>query len=124
MEITHKNTNGIIFLAINGRLDAESATKANDILEDILDGHQPKLLFDFSTLDYISSAGLRVVLNAVKKVIGKGGKFVLCSLNEIVREVFDASNFPITESVESGIKTLNKLDTFESSPFQNGSSPA
>lgn len=124
MEITHNKTNGIIFLAIKGRLDSESAPEAKYIFEDILEDHQPKLLFDFSMLDYISSAGLRVILNAVKKVIGQGGKFVLCSLNEIVKEVFDCSNFPITDSVESGIISLEKFDSFDSSHFQDGSSPA
>ena len=115
MEIIHNEANGIIFLALKGRLDAESAPEARDIIEDILRNDQPKLLFDFSMLDYLSSAGLRVILNAVKEVICKGGKFVLCSLNEIFKEVFDTSNFPITDSVESGIKILKQVSSLRSS---------
>ena len=122
MKITHNEVNGITFLAIKGRLDAESAPEAKNFFEDILENDQPKLLFDFSMLDYISSAGLRVILNAVKRVMGMRGKFVICNLNEIVKEVFDNNNFPLAGSVESGIKTLNKLDRFDSSRFQNGSS--
>jgi anti-anti-sigma factor len=63
-------------------------------------------------LEYISSAGLRVVLMAVKELRSRQGKLVLCSLNEYVREVFEVSNFtsiiPIAETVEEALKLLEK----------------
>ena len=64
MEISQKEENGIVFLAFKGRLDGSSATEAEQTVKNILDGENNRLLFDFSDLEYLSSAGLRVVLGA------------------------------------------------------------
>ena len=74
-------------------------------------GQTSRVLFDLSSLEYLSSAGLRVLLGAAKEMRRKDGKIVLCALNEFVKEIFEVSGFqsliPITESVESGIKELS-----------------
>jgi len=61
-------------------------------------------------LDYLSSAGLRVLLSAAKEVRRREGKIVLCALTEFVKEIFEVSGFesliPIEDSVESGMKLL------------------
>jgi anti-anti-sigma regulatory factor len=44
------------------------------------------------------------MLNAAKKVYQKGGKIVLCCLNEVVKEIFESSQFPIKDSVEAGLE--------------------
>jgi len=104
MEIIPKEENGVIRIIVKGRLDAESAPKAERIIKGVLEKGKTRLLFDLCELEYLSSAGLRVILHAAKKAFGKGGKIVLCCLNEIVKEIFESSQFPIADSVEDGLK--------------------
>ncbi len=110
MEINQKEENGIVFLAFKGRLDGTSAVEAEETINTIFKGENNRLLFDFEFLEYLSSAGLRVVLGAAKEIKRRDGKFVLCALNAYVKEVFEVSGFgaiiPIADSVEAGIKEI------------------
>lgn len=112
MEMFVKDENEVVSLKITGRLDAESSILAEKQVRDILDEGKTRILFDFSELEYISSAGLRVILMAIKDLRTRDGKVALCSLNEYVQEVFDVSNFasiiPITASTEEGIALLSQ----------------
>jgi anti-anti-sigma factor len=111
MEINQKEENGIVFLAFKGRLDGTSAPEAEETIKTIFNGESNRLLFDFEFLEYLSSAGLRVILGAAKEMKRRDGKFVLCALNSYVKEVFEVSGFgaiiPIADSVESGIKEIS-----------------
>ena len=111
MEINHKEENGIVFIAIKGRLDADSSPEAEIIVKDVLDGPANRMLFDLRDLEYLSSAGLRILLSAAKEMRRRNGQIVLCDLNEFVKEIFEVSGFqsliPITDSVESGIKIIS-----------------
>jgi len=71
----------------------ESANEAEATVKGILKGGTQRLLFDLSRMEYISSAGLRVILMAVKELRNKKGKVVLCGLTPYVKEIFDVSNF-------------------------------
>lgn len=110
MKIAHQEKDGIICFQIEGRLDAESAPEAETQLKGALNQGSQRLLFDLSKMDYISSAGLRVILMAVKELRKKQGKVVLCALTPYVKEIFDVSNFssiiPITDSVETGLQQM------------------
>ena len=111
MEISQKEENGIVSIAIKGRLDADSSLEAEKVVKDALGGETNRLLFNLGELEYLSSAGLRVLLTAAKEMRRRDGKIVLCALNEFVKEIFEVSGFqsliPITESVESGIEALS-----------------
>jgi anti-anti-sigma factor len=111
MEITQKEENGIVSISIKGRLDADSSPQAEKIVKEALAGQTTRVLFDLSALEYLSSAGLRVLLSAAKELRRRDGKIVLCSLNEFVKEIFEVSGFqsliPIADSVESGINVLS-----------------
>jgi anti-anti-sigma factor len=111
MEINQKEESGIVFLAFKGRLDGTNAFEAEETINRILDGDNNRLLFDLEGLEYLSSAGLRVILGAAKEMKRRDGKFVLCSLNAYVKEVFEVSGFgaiiPIAESVEAGIEEIS-----------------
>ena len=67
-------------------------------------------MIDLSRVNYVSSAGLRVFLMAFKRLPANGGKIVLCSLQEPVRQVFDIvrfySMFPIVNSRDEALNTL------------------
>jgi anti-anti-sigma factor len=110
MKIVQLEKEGVICLKIDGRLDAESATEAETTVKGILKEGTQRLLFDLSRMEYISSAGLRVILMAVKELRNKKGKVVLCGLTPYVKEIFDVSNFssiiPITDSVETGLQQV------------------
>ena len=63
---------------------------------------------DCENLDYISSAGLRVVLEATKEIKRNEGKIMLCALQDYIKEVFEVAQFdaflPIRASVEAALK--------------------
>jgi anti-anti-sigma factor len=111
MEISHKVQNGILMIAINGRLDAATAPVAEGEIKKMLEGEQNRLLFDLSALEYLSSGGLRVILSAAKEIKRREGKVVLAGLNQYVYEIFEVSGFtamiPIKDTVEEGLKDLS-----------------
>ena len=78
-------------LALSGRLDTSTAPELEAALEEALKNAQ-KLTIDFEKLEYISSAGLRVILKAQKVMNGRGG-MALLHVPEAVMEVFDITGF-------------------------------
>jgi len=111
MEIKQKEENGIVLIDIEGRLDADSSPEAEKVVKEALGGQSNRVLFNLGALEYLSSAGLRVLLSAAKEMRRRDGKIVLCSLNAFVKEIFEVSGFqsliPIVDSVESGIEVLS-----------------
>ena len=78
-------------IALEGRLDTGSAPELEDVLQSSLDGAN-KLVLDLAKLDYLSSAGLRVLLSAHKRMAGQGG-MILRNVGETVKDVFDITGF-------------------------------
>jgi anti-anti-sigma factor len=68
-------------------------TRTKRSVSKVVAGDANKLLLDMVGLSYISSAGLRIVLQAAKQMKTKGGRLALCSLKEQIKEVFDISGF-------------------------------
>ena len=98
MKIT-KNLNGTALeIALEGRLDTTTAPDLEKELKDSMDA-ATELTLDFGKLDYISSAGLRVLLAAHKAMSKKDGMKVT-KVNEIVREVFDVTGFADILTIE------------------------
>ncbi len=88
----NKSTNGSeLTIALEGRLDTTTAPSLDDELKTALNG-VTKLAFDFEKLEYISSAGLRVLLSA-QKVMNKQGSMVIRGANEEIREIFEVTGF-------------------------------
>jgi anti-sigma B factor antagonist len=90
--IITKDNNTTIF-ALNGRLDSNSAPQFEQELQDFLVSPCTNLLFDFNNLEYISSAGLRVILNIAKAYKSCQYLFITCAMQEHVQEVFEISGF-------------------------------
>lgn len=80
-----------IILSLSGRLDAANAPKLEAELKKSINWVE-KLVFDFKELDYISSAGLRVLLNA-QKVMNKQGEMIVRNVNDTIVEVFEITGF-------------------------------
>ena len=92
MQISTRTSNDIHIVAITGSLDSTTSPEAQKSLDVVLAGAR-KVALDFSGLDYISSAGLRVLLGAAKQLRASSGKLAMFGLNQSVREVFDISGF-------------------------------
>lgn len=78
-------------LKLEGRLDTATAPELEKCIEESLDQIND-LVFDFTDLEYISSAGLRVILKAQKIMNGKGGMKVI-NVNESIMDVFEITGF-------------------------------
>ncbi len=76
-----------------GRLDGNGALALEKFLGSNPGNASKHVLFDFSGLDYISSAGLRVILLTAKKLQAGAGKVALCALNQDIQKVFEMSGF-------------------------------
>jgi len=89
-----KNTNdNTTTLTLKGRLDTVTSTQFADELNSLWDTLTDSLLFDFTELDYISSAGLRVILMAQKKINESGRKMEITGVKDTVKEVFEITGF-------------------------------
>ncbi len=93
MQISVKTTNEVKVLAFEGRLDTGTSPDAQQRLTRLIEEGANRFLVNFEKLDYINSAGLCVLLVAAKQLEGIDGELRICSLNEVVREVFDISGF-------------------------------
>lgn len=80
-----------LLISLEGRLDTTTAPQLDEELKTALDGVE-KLEFDFSKLEYISSAGLRALLSA-QKVMNKQGSMVIKNVSEEINEIFEVTGF-------------------------------
>ncbi len=93
MEMSGRTDNQVWVFCIKGRLDTQSSPQAETQVRQWLAEGQTRLVGDLSQMDYISSAGLRVMLVAAKAVKAQGGGICLFGLNDSVRAVFEISGF-------------------------------
>lgn len=91
MTITKTQNETSLELALNGRLDTTTAPELEKELESALQGVN-ELTLDFAGLDYISSAGLRVLLSA-QKTMSRQGSMTIKNVNEIIMEIFEVTGF-------------------------------
>jgi anti-sigma B factor antagonist len=107
MEIVEKRENDICILTPVGRLDVNTSESFREHLLQVISDGTKNIILDCQSLDYISSGGLRVVLEGAKRVWQMEGKMVLCSLKEYIKEVFEVIQFdaflPIAETVEEAL---------------------
>ena len=89
MKINFNNNNGILNVALDGRLDTTTAPEFEGFIADNYDG-KGSIVIDCEKLSYISSAGLRVLLTAQKKT---KGAMKLTNVCELVMEVFEMTGF-------------------------------
>ena len=93
MKLEVKESDDIKILVFEGNLDTNTSPDAEATINELIDGGSQKLLIHFGNLNFISSAGLRVLLATAKKLKATGGNLQICSLNPTVQEVFDISGF-------------------------------
>lgn len=93
MNISVSEENGRALLSLEGRLDSNTSGALEQQLTATMDSGSQQLIIDFDQLAYISSAGLRVLLMAAKRLKSEGGHLVLCGMADHIREVFEISGF-------------------------------
>lgn len=91
MDIIRTKNGSALTLALAGRLETTTAPALDQAIKEELND-VTELTFDFAGLEYISSAGLRVLLTA-QKAMNKQGAMQIVNANEIVREIFDITGF-------------------------------
>jgi anti-sigma B factor antagonist len=93
MQLEVKQTGEIRVLIFEGNLDTNTSPDAESTINGLIEDGAQKILVNFENLNFISSAGLRVLLATAKKLKGTGGDLKICGLNPTVQEVFDISGF-------------------------------
>ncbi|MBF0528164.1 MAG: STAS domain-containing protein [Deltaproteobacteria bacterium] len=88
MEIVNIEKSGTMVVTVSGRLDAVTAPDLEKNLTTILEQNHLKIIVNMAGLTYISSAGLRCILSASKKLSSKRGKLMLTMVQGMVKEVF------------------------------------
>lgn len=91
MTIHHTENGAGLNVALEGRLDTTTASQLETFLKDHIAGKQ-ELSLDFAKLEYISSAGLRVLLGAQKSMSSQG-KMTICNVNADIAEIFEITGF-------------------------------
>lgn len=115
MNLPTREQSGVVVASVSGRIDHTSSEAFEKSLLPLLAacgvGHPP-LLLDFSGVDYISSAGLRVLMAASRQAKGQKGVFAIAALQPLVQEVFAISRFnlivPCYASVDSACKVIGQ----------------
>ena len=113
MDIIEEKKDKAILLTLKGRLDSSTSPALEEKIVSLLNGGEKKLAVNFASLDYISSAGLRVLLMAAKRLKQGNGKIALYALKDHIREVFEiagfSSLFPIYPSEEGALRDITSL---------------
>ncbi len=107
IELFPRKIEGILILSPEGRIDHSNAEALRLALEPYLLDCKPgghKIVLDLSRLNYISSAGLRILMIASKQVKSQQGVVVVAAMQPIVREIFDISKFTFV------FKCFNSVD--------------
>jgi len=100
MQIREVELDDVLVVAPAGRVDSTSSTQLEQLLFDRLDGGSRRMIVDLAGIDYISSAGLRVLLWLAKRMQAEKGDLVLCGMGEPVRQVFELAGLLPLYAVE------------------------
>lgn len=93
MEVEIKKEESCTVVSVKGRLDTTNYLKLEKQLDNLIKEGTNCLVVDCVNLAYVSSSGLRVFLIALKELNKQNGKFVICNLQESIKEIFEISGF-------------------------------
>ncbi|MFC4278992.1 STAS domain-containing protein [Achromobacter aloeverae] len=111
MSLNIARIGSIIVVSPEGQINSANAAAIEAELIALVDAGQRQAVLDLSRLNYLSSAGLRVILVLAKRLKQQDGALVLCGMSSQVREVFDVSGFlailAVTDTREQAIARLS-----------------
>lgn len=93
MLVTKDEKKTSIILRCDGRLDATTSIQLENVLNKEIDENHHHLVIDFSGIEYLSSAGMRILLSMTKKLKGLGGSFKLFAIHDDVMEIIRLAGF-------------------------------
>jgi anti-sigma B factor antagonist len=93
MKIEARNVDDVLVVDMSGTLDSTSSGEAGDRIVDIAKGEHRKVLLNLENVDYVSSAGLRVILRGAKLLQVNRGELKICNANTLVKSVLETSGF-------------------------------
>ena len=112
MDLTAERRDDVLSIGVRGRLDWSNSDAFKDAVKDTIEETDRAVIMDFAELDFIGSAGLRVVLLAAKSLFERDAKLLLCSLSDPVRDVFRVTGFerllPIHETLAEARASLDR----------------
>lgn len=110
MDIIETKKKDINIFKLNGRLDSNTSPALEKKLAEAMENGARQMVIDFENLDYISSAGLRIILKTTKDLKRAEGNIVLCAMQDYVKEVFEIAGFdsflPIVPTVDDALTKL------------------
>jgi len=102
MDIENERVGDVWVVMAHGRLDGIYSSAFANHVGALIVGPNPKILIDFTDIDFVTSAGLRAVLLLMRKAKASGGAFALCGVNPQVREILDVSGMTDMFAVHPG----------------------
>jgi len=93
MNIETREVYDVLVVDMSGRLDSTSSGDAGDRIVDIAKGAHRRVLLNLEKLEYVSSAGMRVILRGAKLLQGNRGELKICNARGLVRTVLETSGF-------------------------------
>jgi len=110
MDLAEERQGDILILTIKGRLDAISSPTAEKHVFELINEGSNKLVLNLGGVEYLSSAGMRMLLSTTKKLKGQAGKLVLCSVTPNVMDVLKISGFDhVLDIVKTQQEALKKF---------------
>lgn len=109
MDVKISSTDKVVTISVEGSIDSNTAGDLQaQIMEKVVESQN--VLLDFSKVDFVSSAGLRVLLMIYRQIKSKNGKVVLVGVSEEIQDVMSMTGFvnffEITDTIENALKTL------------------
>ena len=108
MKIIKEKQEAVNIFKLAGRLDSNTSQDFERSIFDEISNGAKHMIFNFKDIDYISSAGLRVILKATKALKREEGKIMLCDMQDYVKEVFEIAGFdallPIVPTMDDALK--------------------
>lgn len=108
MEITVEETGSALIIRLNGHMGHASVNELERVFDEWLGKGKHNIILDMSSMQYISSTGLRLLLTTTTRINGLKGKFLLCGMQQEVRQVFDVSGFTALFSIYDTTRTALK----------------
>lgn len=105
MEVTSERRGTAVIISTEGRVDGSNASDFQDALEDAIGAEDESVILNLAKLDYISSAGLRIILLSAKNLRQRDINFAICSLSPSVHELFIISGFDQIIAIHSSPDT-------------------
>ncbi len=109
MKINQKNKNGIEIFSVKGSVDLNTSEEFKTLIYASLEKGQKKLILNLEDMDYITSEGIAIILQATKNFKRRNGNVVLCALQDFVKEIFKLVCVDEYLNIENNLETALKI---------------